>query len=214
MAYSSFTLSTVKSTFGLTTNETEDLFADSAPVQPSALLQQILKDQVPLAGVINTEKARSELIIMPVLMDVRRQLQNHIAIFSGSNFEVDPSKGLDGRCDFILSGSAEQYYITSPVLTVVEAKNESIPSGLGQCAATMIAAELFNQKDGGAVSPSQRPMYGVVTTGTVWKFLKLEGQTIFIDVQDYYIKEVDKILGILMSACGGVGNACLKDNRP
>lgn len=213
MAYSSFTLSTVKSTFGVTTNETVDLFADLGPVQPSELLQQILRDQVPLAGVINTEKARSELIIMPLLMDVRRQLQNRIAIFSGSNFEVDPSQGLDGRCDFILSGSAEQYYISSPVLTVVEAKNESIPSGLGQCAATMIAAELFNQKDGESASLSRRPMYGVVTTGTVWKFLKLDGQIIFIDVQDYYIKEVDKLLGILMFACGGVGKACRQDNQ-
>ena len=207
MAYSSFTLSSVKSTFGVTTNEIEDLFADIASVQPSELLQQSLKDQVPLAGVINTEKARSELIIMPMLMDVRRQLHrpmhHPIAIFSGSNFEVDPSKGLDGRCDFILSGSAEQYYIARPVLTVVEAKNESIPSGLGQCAATMIAADLVNHRDVDTPPPPLRPMYGAVTTGTVWKFLKLEGQAIFIDVQDYYIKEVDKILGILMFACGG-----------
>ncbi|MEM9213674.1 MAG: hypothetical protein AAGD25_04945 [Cyanobacteria bacterium P01_F01_bin.150] len=203
MAYSSFTLSTVKSTFDVTTNETEDLFANTASAKPSELLQQILKDQVPLASVINTEKARSELIIMPILMDVRRQLQNHIAIFSGSNFEVDPSKGLDGRCDFILSDSEEQYYITSPVLTIVEAKNESIPSGLGQCAATMIAAELFNQKNNTSALPSDHPIYGVVTTGTTWKFLKLEHQTVFIDVQDYYIKEVNKIVGILIFACGG-----------
>lgn len=203
MAYSDFTLSTIKSMFGVTTNETEDLFADLAPVQPSELLQQILKDQIPLAGVINTEKARSELIIMPLLMDVRRQLQNRIAIFSGSNFEVDPSQGLDGRCDFILTGSSEQYYITSPVLTIVEAKNESIPGGLGQCAATMIAAELFNQKEGHSDAPSRHPIYGVVTTGTIWKFLKLAAQTVFIDVQDYYIKEVDKLLGILIFACKG-----------
>ncbi|NET48284.1 MAG: hypothetical protein F6K09_06070 [Merismopedia sp. SIO2A8] len=204
MAYSSFTLSTVKSNFGITTNETEDLFANVAPAQPSELLQQVLKDQVPLAEVINTEKARSELIIMPILMEVRRQLQNRVAIFSGSNFEVDPDKGLEGRCDFILSGSPEQYYIASPVVAIAEAKNESIPSGLGQCAATMIAAALFNQKNQESTFPPERPIYGVVTTGTIWKFLKLGEQTIFIDVQDYYIKEIDKILGILIFACQSI----------
>ncbi|MEM0981886.1 MAG: hypothetical protein AAGH78_16640, partial [Cyanobacteria bacterium P01_H01_bin.58] len=193
MAYSNFTLSKVKADFGIVTCASEDLFAAIDPVEPSDLLTLVLKDQLPIAGAINTEKARSELIIMPVLMEVRRYLNNQIAIFSGSNFEVEPSQGLEGRCDFILSGSSEQYYITSPVLTIVEAKNESIPSGLGQCAATMVAARLFNQRAG---QPAE-PIYGAVTTGTDWKFLKLQEQTLFIDLSDYYIKEIDRLLGIL-----------------
>lgn len=196
MAYSSFTLSKVKSMFDLATDSTHDIFATVEPIQPTELLTTILKDQLPLAAAINTEKARSELIIMPILMEVRRLLNNQVAIFSGSNFEVDASQGLDGRCDFILTRSAEQYYITSPVLTIVEAKNESIPSGLGQCIATMLAARLFNEREG----KPQDPLYGVVTTGTDWKFLKLQGQTAFIDITDYYIKEVDKILGILTAS--------------
>lgn len=196
MPYSSFTLSKVKRTFDVVTDETQDLFAMVEPVHPTELLTTILKDQLPLAGAINTEKARSELIIMPIVMEVRRLLNNQVAIFSGSNFEVDPAQGLDGRCDFILTRSVEQYYITSPVLTIVEAKNESIPSGLGQCVATMIAARLFNEQEG----QSAEPIYGVVTTGTDWKFLKLLEQTVFIDITDYYIKEVDKILGILASS--------------
>jgi hypothetical protein len=195
MPYSSFTLSKVKSDFGIVTNETQDLFADTTPIHPSDLLALILKDQLPLAGAINTEKARSELVIMPILMEVRRVLGNQISIFSGSSFEVDSTQGLDGRCDFILSRSLEQYYIASPVLTIVEAKNESIPSGLGQCIATMIAARLFNQREGKPIDT----LYGAVTTGTDWKFLKLEGQIAFIDINDYYIKELDKILAILVS---------------
>ena len=195
MVYSNFTLSKVKADFGIVTDETQDIFAETTPIHPSDLLSLILKDQLPLAGAINTEKARSELVIMPILMEVRRILDNKISIFSGSSFEVDPTQGLDGRCDFILSRSLEQYYISSPVLTIVEAKNESIPSGLGQCIATMIAARLFNQREG----TSTDILYGAVTTGTDWKFLKLEGQTAFIDLNDYYIKELDKILGVLVS---------------
>ena len=97
MAYSNFTLSKVKSDFGLVTDETQDLFADITPVQPSNLLSLLLKEQIPLASAINTEKARSELVIMPILMEVRRLLKNQISIFSGSSFEVDSSQGLDGR---------------------------------------------------------------------------------------------------------------------
>jgi len=195
MAYSNFTLSKVKADFGIVTSETQDLFAETQAIAPSELLTLTLKDQIPLASAINTEKARSELVVMPILVAVRQLLHHQISVFSGSTFEVDPAQGLEGRCDFILSRSTEQYYITSPVLTIVEAKNESIPSGLGQCIATMIAARLFNQQE---KNPTD-PVYGAVTTGTDWKFLKLEGQTAFIDVSDYYIKEIDKILGILVS---------------
>ena len=198
MAYSSFTLSKVKSEFSLATDETKNLFSTTlTPIAPSELLTLTLRDQLPLASAINTEKARSELIIMPVLIELRRILDNQISIFSGSTFEVEPEKGLEGRCDFLLSRSKEQYYITSPVLTIVEAKNESIPSGLGQCIATMLAAKLFNQREGHLPEAT----YGVVTTGTDWKFLKLVDKTVFIDVNAYYINEVEKILGILSSTC-------------
>jgi hypothetical protein len=131
---------------------------------------------------------------MPVLIEVRRYLQYQISVFSGSEFNVDAEKGLEGRCDFILSRSPEQYDISSPVITIVEAKNESIKSGLGQCIATMIAAQLFNQKQGAIPGA----IYGAVTTGTNWKFLKLCDRTVFIDSSDYFIKEIDKILGILI----------------
>ncbi len=195
MPFSSFTLSKVKADFGIVTEETQDLFAETPEIAPSNLLSLTLKDQIPLASAINTEKARSELVIMPILVAVRHLCHNQISVFSGTTFEVDPAQGLDGRCDFILSRAPSQYYISSPVLTIVEAKNESIPSGLGQCIATMLAARLFNHREG---QPTET-IYGAVTTGTDWKFLKLVGQTAFIDVSDYYIKELDKILGILVS---------------
>jgi XisI protein len=41
---------------------------------------------------------------------------------------------------------------------------------------------------------------GSVTTGTNWKFLFIEETTVYIDSVEYYIKEVDKILGILLQA--------------
>jgi hypothetical protein len=195
MSYSNFTLSKVKKDFSITTAETERLFSQIAPVQPSELLMLNLKENLFLATAINTEKARSELIIMPVLTEVRRILKGQVSLFSGAEFNVDLERGLNGTCDFILARSPEQFFITKPVITIVEAKRENIPSGLGQCIAAMIAARQFNEQEGEPIDI----IYGVVTTGTDWKFLKLIQQVAYIDSSDYFISEVDRILGILIS---------------
>ena len=194
MAYSDFTtLTKVRESFGLTIEESLDLFTDTSGLLPSSHLQMTLTENVFLATAINTEKARAELIIAPVLLEIRRILNYQIGFFSGSEFNVDLPAGLSGYCDYILTASKESYEIRTPVVTLVEAKNESIKSGLGQCIAEMVAAQLFNQRNGEAVES----IYGAVTTGTDWKFLKLTGKTIWIDKRDYFINEVSRILGIL-----------------
>jgi hypothetical protein len=194
MAYSDFTtLTKVREAFGLTIEESIDLFTDIPEVLPSSHLQTTLNENVFLATAINTEKARSELIITPVLLEVRRILNFQIGFFSGSEFNVDFEVGLSGYCDYILTASKESYEIRTPIVTLAEAKNESIKSGLGQCIAEMVAAQLFNQRNGEAIES----IYGAVTTGTDWKFLKLIDKTVWIDKRDYFINEVSLILGIL-----------------
>ncbi len=194
MAYSDFTtLTKVREAFGLTIEESIDLFTDIPEALPSSHLQTTLNENLFLATAINTEKARSELIIAPVLLEVRRMFNFQIGFFSGSEFNVDLQAGLSGYCDYILTASKESYEIRTPVVTLVEAKNESIKSGLGQCLAEMVAAQLFNQRNGEAI----QSIYGAVTTGTDWKFLKLIDKTAWIDKRDYFINEVSQILGIL-----------------
>lgn len=194
MAYSDFTtLTKVREAFGLTIEESINLFTDIPEVLPSSHLQTTLNENVFLATAINTEKARSELIIAPVLLELRRIFDFQIGFFSGSEFNVDLQAGLSGYCDYILTASKESYEIRTPVVTLVEAKNESIKSGLGQCIAEMVAAQLFNQRNGEAIES----IYGAVTTGTDWKFLKLTDKTVWIDKRDYFINEVSQILGIL-----------------
>ncbi len=58
----------------------------------------------------------------------------------------------------------------------------------------MLAAQTFNARDG----IESDKIYGAVTIGERWKFLELEGTTVRIDAGDYYIKDVAKILGILL----------------
>ncbi len=194
MAYSDFSLAKVRNAFGLTLEETRNLFLTVGGVQPSDLLKRLLDENLTLATAINSEKARSEFLIAPILSEVRRQLDYQISLFSGTEFNVDPAQGLSGFCDFILSASREQYFISTPVVTVIEAKNENIIAGLGQCAATMIAAQIFNQRAGNEIPV----IYGAVTSGTAWKFLTLEQNTVCIDSIEYYVNSVDKILGIIL----------------
>jgi hypothetical protein len=84
-------------------------------------------------------------------------------------------------------------------LAIVEAKNENLKGGLGQCIAEMVAAQLFNQQEGNEISI----IYGAVTTGTVWQFLKLENKVVAIDLTEYFIRDIQKIIGILIKAMNG-----------
>lgn len=148
---------------------------------------------------INTAKARSELLITPVLLDIWRQAQSQISLFSGVEFAVDEARGLTGYCDYILSRSKEQLTVNAPVVMIVEAKNENIKGGLAQCIAEMVAAQIFNEREDNAIEC----IYGVVTTGEIWKFLQLTGAVTCIDLSDYYlVRDVSTILGILWQGVG------------
>ena len=193
MAYSDLTLSKFKSSFDIYIEENHDLFADIKPLEASDKLKGDLKETAELALAINTEKARSEMIILPILLEIRRRSNYQTSLFSGTNFDVDIEKGLNGYCDFIISRSKEQLLINAPVTIIIEAKNENIKNGLGQCAGAMLAAQIFNQRKNNDIST----IYGAVTTGDIWKFLKLESSSLFIDLNNYYIKELGEILGIL-----------------
>jgi hypothetical protein len=196
MAYSDFKLKELVKQFDLTLNENIDLFATTPEVEASEFLKVMLKENAALAVDINTEKARSELIIAPILLEVRRQLNYQIGLFSGSEFNVSPERGLNGICDFLISLSPERLFISAPVITLVEAKKEDIKAGLGQCVAEMLAAQLFNEQEQNEITT----IYGAVTSGTNWRFLKLEGKIVYIDTVEYYLRDVGKILGILLSA--------------
>ena len=194
MEHSDFTLKEVTRRFGLTIDETRDLFGHIMPVPPTDFLQVVLADSGSLALTLSNEKARSEFLIAPILLEVRRVKQQQISLFSGQEFVVEPSEGLAGVCDFLISRSPEQYIVHSPIMVVVEAKNENIKMGLGQCAAEMLAVQKFNEREQNIVPT----VYGTVTPGDIWKFLQLESATLSIDTRTYYGDNLDFVLGVLL----------------
>lgn len=194
MPYSKFTLSKAVDDFNLTIVEGERFLPEITPITPTPLLQEILKETIPWAIAVSSEKARSEGIINPVLLEVRRQLKGQISVFSGEEFNVEPEAELSGYCDFLISRSPEQLFIKAPAVIIVEAKKEDLKPALGQCLAEMVAAQRFNKQ-------KQQPIpviYGTVSSGTVWRFLKLKDQTVTIDLTDYPLPPVAQILGMLV----------------
>lgn len=194
MSYSDFTLSEIKEKLGLSLVERESLFAEVQAAPYSEHLKETLRFNLPLATAINTEKARSELIVTPVLVEIVKQCQSRVSLFSGIDFTVDKSLGLNGVCDYILSLSPEQLILDAPLVAIVEAKNDNLKSGLGQCIAEMRAAQIYNANKGHPL-PS---VYGAVTTGSLWQFLRMVDDRVWIDGDEYHISNASKIIGIFL----------------
>ena len=193
MAYHEFTFARLKQAFGVSVDESTDLFSDLAEIPVPPLLAAILDRQAPLALNLNTEKAKSELLVAPVLLEIKFALRDRISFFSGVEFTIDAAAGLNGRCDFLLARSPGQLDVNAPVCVVVEAKNENIIAGIPQAIAEMVAARLVNERAGAPIDP----IYGVVTSGTQWRFLKLTGDVAHVDAVEYPIQSPGRIYAIL-----------------
>lgn len=194
MSYSDFTLPRVQADFGISVQTQPGLFKH-VPLAPlSEVFREMLLGQAPLAIAINTEKARSELLIAPLLAELWRRCEARISVYSGVPLDVDAEAGLVGRCDFAIGRTPQLHYVTAPLIVIVEAKNEDIAGGLGQCAAVMVGAQRFNQREKTGIET----VYGCVSDGGEWKFLRLEGKELTIDLTDYLISQADQILGVLL----------------
>jgi hypothetical protein len=198
MAYSDFTLPALSQQFNLTIDETTDLFTDVPEAILRPLFQAQLDIMVPLALTTSTEKARSEFIIAPILLELWLLHNRQIGLLSGVEFNIDEAAGLKGVCDYIITRSPEQLFVKAPVLMVAEAKNEDMKKGYAQCMAEMIAAQRFNEREG----TPQTPLYGVVTIGELWRFMELEGSVVRLDLRSYHIDRLPKIMGILLHLTG------------
>lgn len=195
MPYSQFkTIAQAKAAFNLTIIEGSRFLPQTPPVTPSPTLSDYLQETLPIVATSGSEKARSEGIIYPILVDVRRSLDRQVSLFSGEEFNVDESVGLNGVCDFLLTRSLEVLEIEAPAVIIVEAKKTDLKLGFGQCIAEMVAAQRFNEAQAQPIST----IYGSISNGNQWQFLKLEGMSVFIDLAVYPLPPVECILGDLV----------------
>ena len=198
MAFADFKYPGVVQEFGLTWHTTLDMFAGVPSVTPSATFQQGIAVAESLAETVNTEKARSEWLVAPLLVDFWSRYRGHISLFSGSDFQADPGAKLTGYCDFLIGRAPQRPDISAPVVVICEAKKDNPDDGLGQCIAGMVGAQRFNQRENSPVDP----IYGCLTTGSDWRFLRLSGTTLEFDMKQYKLFQADRILGILIHIVG------------
>lgn len=175
MAYKDFDLTTVEANFGITTVYQSFVPKNLPLFQASDRLLLDLEETSQEA--LYTEKAKSELILTPIIRELKRQNPQKFSYFSGYEFNVDKKLALKGFCDFLLSTVPNTPLIKSPVFCLVEAKRDAIDEGFGQCAAEMYAAQLFNERN---QKPHKR-IFGCVTNAFTWAFLVLEGKDLYID---------------------------------
>jgi hypothetical protein len=193
MTYIDFTLETLQSNFGIAVRD-HPLFEPVGDLVPSPWLRESLEDG--LSVPIISDKARSEFIVAPILIECRKRLQHRINIFSGIRLDGDPDTGLKGECDFILARSVTTFVLQAPLMLILEAKKNDIDAGLGQCAAQMLGACRNNERVGKPVPY----LYGCVTTGQLWQFLKLQQKDLQIHSEIFTIKEMSKILWFLIES--------------
>lgn len=161
------------------------------PIQPSDFLKTTLERN--LRRKLRSEKAKSEFLISPILSELEELNLRKFAFYSGYKFNVDPKQGLSGFCDFVLSFEPKAFRIEAPVFCIVEAKNENLESGIPQCVAEMYAAQIFNHR----VGKSRPVLYGAVTFGHEWKFIRFIDKYAEVDTSVFYLNQVDEILGIM-----------------
>ena len=192
MSYSRFTIEEVELKFDLNINSAVFL-PIITPIEPSLGLAQSLERGLRLVKRSVSEKAKSEFIVAPLLLELESLLIDKISLFSGDDFTVDRELGLNGICDFLISKSPAQLTIKAPVIAIVEAKKGVLKDGWGQCIAELVAAQRFNCNRGEDIPI----IYGIVTSGILWQFMKLENQTVTVEPDEYPLLPIDRILGIL-----------------
>jgi hypothetical protein len=162
-------------------------------VQPSMVLAENLKDAEDVS--LDTEKARSEFLIAPILRELQKNNKTVFSVYSGFNFDVDAAKGLQGFCDYLLVKLPLHPVPTAPIIAVVEAKlSGSLAAAIPQCVAEMYAARLWNEKRG----ETTQTIYGTITIGDNWLFLRYkDGMTIEVDKTTYPLKQLEELLGVL-----------------
>ena len=191
MAYSDFTLDRLIKDFGVEIEGERDMFAGAPPVAPSPWLVESLQ-RAKNTGFGN-EKSRSERLVSPVLLELSDRNQDAFAVISGANLDIDPSHGLNGECDFILSFTRLQNLVRAPVFCITEAKKQDLDLGTAQCAAQLLGAARLNERE----KKSIPTLYGCCTTGVEWLFLRFTANTFVLDEARYLISELPKLLGVL-----------------
>jgi len=135
----------------------------------------------------NSEMAKREFLIAPILIEVAKNTDSKINV----EYAIEVDDKLSGSLDYLIRSNQE--------LLVIEAKRGDLDKGFNQLSAQLIALDKYEEGDFGNI------LYGAITIGEVWKFgtLNRSEKQIIKDINSYTIpSEVEKVFSILMGLVG------------
>lgn len=131
-----------------------------------------------------------ESFIFPFLQQAWKY---HPKLILWSHRSLTYDNNLFGEPDYLVSAWRDEVIdklINLPLLAITEAKKQDFESGWGQCLAEMIACQNINQNESVTI-------YGIVSTGILWEFSKLERNTFTKHSISYSVAEPQRIFGLL-----------------
>lgn len=195
LVYSQVTLQDLRDRFGIQV-ENESFLPQIVPLAlPDWLIKYLAVNQLSPA-LAKSEKAISEMLIAPVLSAVKEYNADKISLFSGEPLTMTGE--LSGVCDFIIAANPKAYLPEPPIMVLVEAKKQDLYGGIPQCIAEMLVARHVNERAG----IQNDAVYGCVTTGSEWLFLKLSGARAVTDPTVLYYPDLNRVLGVFQWVIG------------
>ena len=159
-------------------------------VEPSKAFLEEFEFSQRHINVLSSEAARCENIIYPILRDVYKNYVDWFSLWSHESISYDTE--LNGTPDYLVSTKSAlgKTVPGTPILVVVEAKRNDFVTGWGQCLAELVAVQKINNDD-------LKPVYGIVTDGTLWQFGKLVEDQFTLSETALTVNELKKVFGAI-----------------
>jgi len=135
------------------------------------------------------EAYANHFLIAPIINQIWRKHQK-LNVWTEQFIKIDEK--LNGRPDYLISPvNKNQYTILSlPIVVLVEAKQDNFTAGWGQCLAEMVACQQLNKSENVII-------HGIVATGQVWEFGKLDKLDFVRNSISYNISNLQQTLNIV-----------------
>jgi hypothetical protein len=147
-------------------------------------LRSRIQEVLPYVSLVN-ETARREVLISRVVLELVHYTKAQLRI----EYPIKVTEQLQGYLDYLIRTKNE--------LLVIEAKREDLDYGFTQLAAEMIALDQWEK------TPEQDILLGVVTTGKIWQFGRLDRARKHMEqgLEQYRVPEdLDSVMRILVAA--------------
>lgn len=189
MAFSDYkNIGQVQKEFGI--RYTEASFIQAEPLPPSAAFQAEFAFNRENIDIFTSEAARTDLVITPILREVYKGFYDRYSFWIQKTIAYNEK--LVGAPDYIIAtrSALGKTVLELPLVIVVEAKKNDFEQGWGQCLAELVAAQKLNNNP-------QRPVYGIVTDGELWKFGVLVDDTFTSNPEGYTVSNLPELFGAL-----------------